>query len=188
MTNFRFHDLESAPAASRPLLEGARRTLGFIPGLYAGMAESPAALKAYTELSAIFSRSGLGPVEQQVVLLAVSVENACEFCVAAHSFVARNVTRVPPAVIDALRAGGSLPDARLDALAVFARRVVRSRGRVSEADLRAFLEAGYSQSQVLDVVLGVAMKTLSNYSNHVLDTPVDAPFAAERWQAPRKAA
>lgn len=188
MTTFRFHDLDSAPAASRPLLEGALKSFGFVPGLLAGMAESPAALAAYTDLSAGFGRSGLTPVEQQVVLLAVSVENACEFCVAAHSFVARNAVKVPPAVIDALRAGGGLPDPRLDDLATFARRLVRARGRAGDADLRAFLAAGYTPAQALDVVLGVAMKTLSNYANHLLKTPVDAAFAAERWEAPRKAA
>jgi len=188
MTTFRFHDLDSAPAASRPLLAGAKKSLGFIPSLYAGMAESPAALKAYTELSATFARSGLGGVEQQVVLLAVSVENACEFCVAAHSFVARNVVKAPGAVVDALRAGGPLPDARLDALAEFARRIVTSRGRVNDADLQAFFDAGFNREQALDVVLGVSMKTLSNYANHLLETPVDEAFAPERWEAPRKAA
>lgn len=188
MNSFTSHDIDSAPAASRPLLEAAAKSLGFVPSLHAGMAESPAALKAYQELSVLFGRSALGPVEQQVVLLAVSVENACEFCVAAHSFVARHVAKAPAAVIAALRAGETLADARLDALAIFARRIVRARGWVNEGDVRAFLDAGFTRQQALDVVLGVSMKTLSNYANHLLKTPLDQAFAAERWEAPRKAA
>ncbi len=188
MNPFAFHDSHSAPVASRPLLEAIAKSLGFVPSLYAGMAESPAALKAYQELSAIFRRSALGPVEQQVVLLAVSVENACEFCVAAHSFVARHVAKVPGPVIAALRAGETLADMRLNALAVFARRIVRARGWVNEGDVRAFLDTGFTREQALDVVLGVSMKTLSNYANHLLKTPPDQAFAAERWEAPRKAA
>lgn len=182
MSEFEFHDLESAPSGSRPLLEAATRSLGFTPSLYAGLAESPTALKVYLDAAAAFGKSSLGAPEQQVVLLATSVENGCEFCVAAHSFIARNMVKLPSTLVDALRAGGALPDARLDALASFTRAVVRDRGWVSPDVLAATLAAGFSRAQILDVIVGVSVKTLSNYANHLLGTPLNAQFASEAWR------
>lgn len=182
MTQFRFHDVASAPPDAKPLLEGAQKKMGFIPSLYAGLAESPAALKLYFDISDAFGKTSFTPVEQQVVLLAVSVENGCEFCVAAHSFIARQMVKVPSPVVDALRARTSLPDARLQSLAAFARKIVRERGWVAPADVDTFLSAGFTRAQVLETIMGVTMKTLSNYANHVLCTPTDAAFAAEAWR------
>jgi AhpD family alkylhydroperoxidase len=181
MAQFKFHDPASAPAASKPLLEGAIRQLGFLPALYAGLAESPTALKLYLDTSQAFAGSSLSPVEQQVVLLAVSVANGCEFCVAAHSFIARNMLKVPSPVVDGLRAAGRLADPRLQALSHFTRRVVAERGWVPDTAVDEFLAAGFTRAQVLDVVVGVSHKTLSNYANHLLKTPTNAEFAAETW-------
>lgn len=182
MTQFTTHTLESAPAAARPLLEAAKAKLGFIPNLYGNLAEAPATLQAYFDLSAQFDKTSFTPVERQVVLLAISTQNNCEFCVAAHSVIARQMVKVPDAVVDALRASTPLPDARLEALAVFARSVVRERGFVSSATLEAFLKAGFTHRQVLEVVLGVAMKTLSNYANHLTHTKTNREFAGEAWK------
>ena len=187
MANFSFHDPSSAPAESRPLLEGAIRQLGFLPALFAGLAESPAALKAYMDTSQSFAGSSLSAVEQQVVLLAVSAANGCEFCVAAHSFIARNMVKVPSPVVDGLRAGGQLPDPRLQALAKFTRRVVAERGWVADAAVDEFLAAGFNRAQALDVVLGVSLKTLSNYANHLMKTPTNAELASEAWRKPAAA-
>lgn len=181
MAQFKFHDPGSAPAASRPLLEGAVRQLGFLPALYAGLAESPAALKVYLDTSQSFAGSSLSAVEQQVVLLAVSVANGCEFCVAAHSFIARNMVKAPSPVVDSLRAGGRLPDARLHALAEFTRKVVADRGWVADTAVEEFLATGFTRAQVLDVVVGVSLKTLSNYANHLMKTPTNAELASETW-------
>jgi uncharacterized peroxidase-related enzyme len=188
MPSFPIHDTHSAPEGARATLATVEKQFGFLPNLFAGLAESPAALHGYLALSEQFGKSGLSPVEQQVLAISVSVDNGCEFCVGAHSFIARNVTKVDGPIVDALRAGTTLPDARLDALAVFARTVVRERGWVPEAALERFLAAGYSRANVLDVILGVAMKTLSNYANHVIGTPLNTQFAAERWTAQRRAA
>ncbi|MCI0434091.1 MAG: carboxymuconolactone decarboxylase family protein [Gemmatimonadetes bacterium] len=121
------------------------------------------------------------------MLLAVSVANGCEFCVAAHSFIARNMMKVPSPVVNALRAGSDLPDARLQVLAQFTRRVVADRGWVADALLREFLAAGFTRAQALDVVVGVSHKTLSNYANHMMKTPVNPQFAAETWPRPAAA-
>ncbi|MCC6208573.1 MAG: carboxymuconolactone decarboxylase family protein [Gammaproteobacteria bacterium] len=183
MPAFKLHTVESAPATSVAILDGANKALGFIPNLYAHLAESPAALQAYRQLGALLETSGLKPEEQQVVLLACSVQNRCAYCVAAHSFIARNMTGIDGDIIAALRNGGALPDAGLDALAGIARAVVRERGWVNNSpELRAFYAAGYTPRHALDVLLGVAMKVLSNYTNHLTATPIDAAFAGEAWE------
>lgn len=182
MTSFTTHTPQSAPAAAKPLLEATKANLGFIPNLYGNMAEAPEALQAYFNLHAQFDKTAFTPAERQVVLLAVSTENNCEFCVAAHSLIARKKVKVPDAVVDALRRMQPLPDARLDALATFARAVVRERGFVSQASLDAFLHAGFTHRQVIDVILGVSLKTLSNYVNHVTGTKTNPEFASETWK------
>lgn len=101
----------------------------------------------------------------------------------AHSAVARMVG-LPANTVEALREGGTLPDPSLDALARFTRSVVRDRGRLHDGEVEAFLGAGYSRAQVLEVLLAVAMKTLSNYTNHLADTPLDPVFSEHAWEAP----
>ncbi|MDX9768171.1 MAG: carboxymuconolactone decarboxylase family protein [Ectothiorhodospiraceae bacterium] len=185
MNTYRLHTLETAPAGSSPVLEAAGKGLGFIPNLYAHLAESPAALNAYTQLGSLLEKGAFTPVEQQVILLAASTENRCGYCVAAHSFIARNMAKAAPGVITALREGLALPDPKLDALASFARAVVRQRGWVAgSAELESFHAAGYTQRHALEIVLGVAMKTLSNYASHLIDIPLDAAFEGEVWSLP----
>ncbi|MEM6638605.1 MAG: carboxymuconolactone decarboxylase family protein [Pseudomonadota bacterium] len=187
MSHFQNHTIESAPDAARPVLEGARKSLGFVPNLYARLAESPSALHAYLDLGKRFESSSLSPTEQQVVSLTASAINGCEFCVAAHSVIAKNMVGVEASIVDAIRAGEDIADARLNALATFTSAVVRERGWVAGAATDAFLAAGFTPQQALDVVLGVTMKTLSNYANHLTETPVNAEFAAEAWSRPNAA-
>lgn len=185
MNTFKLHDLASAPVGALPILEAANKGLGFIPNLYAHLAEAPNALSAYKQLGALLEQSALTPEEQQIVLISASIENRCEYCVAAHSFLARNLVKVDGARVDALRAQSCLQDQKLNALVAFTRAVVRERGWVvGSQELKDFFAAGYTQQNALEVLLGVAMKTLSNYTNHLTDTPLDAAFANEAWQAP----
>lgn len=189
MNPFKLHNLATAPVAAVPILEAANKGLGFIPNLYAHLAEAPSALEAYKNLGALLEKSSLTPAEQQVVLISVSVENVCAYCVAAHSFLARNMVKIADNIIAALRSGQTLPNQKLNALSVFAKAVVHKRGWVGGSrELNDFFAAGYTQQNALEVVLGVAMKTLSNYTNHLTDTPLDAAFASEAWEAPSQAA
>ncbi|PIQ36538.1 MAG: carboxymuconolactone decarboxylase [Lysobacterales bacterium CG17_big_fil_post_rev_8_21_14_2_50_64_11] len=188
MAKFTLHTPESAPEAARETLAKVQENYGFLPNLLAGLAEAPTALHSYLALSEQFGKTALSAPEQQVVLLATSVINECQFCVAAHSYLARNVAKLDEASIKALRDGNALPDARLNALARFTRAVVSERGWVNGPALDAFLAAGFSKAQVLEVVLGVTTKTLSNYANHVLETPTNQQFAADAWQPKRKTA
>lgn len=186
MTAFVVHSHDTAPDDSRFLLAGAQAKFGFVPNLIGMLADSPAAAAGYLGIGDQFDKSSFSAAERQVVLLSASFENTCDYCMAAHSIVA-GMSGVSAEVIAALRKGTALPDARLDALARFTRAVVGQRGRVSDAQLEDFLAAGFSRKQVLEVVLGVAMKTLSNYANHIARTPLDAAFASARWE-PEKAA
>jgi AhpD family alkylhydroperoxidase len=185
MNKFKLHTLDSAPAGSSPILDAAKKALGFIPNLYAHLAESPSALQAYKQLGTLLELSAFTPEEQQTILISVSVENRCEYCVAAHSFIARNMVKVANETLSALRNGQSLPNKKLNALASFAKAVVRERGLVADSqELKEFFAAGYTQQHALEVVLGVAMKTLSNYANHLTSTPLDTAFAGESWKTP----
>jgi uncharacterized peroxidase-related enzyme len=188
MTKFTMHTPETAPEASRPVLLNAKKTFGFIPNMFAGLAESPTALKSYETLSDLFKDSRLSPIDQQVVAIAVSIENDCEYCVSAHSVIAKDKAKLPVPIIEALRSGGKLPDAKLDALATFTRAVVRKHGWVDENTVKAFLDAGYDRAQLLDVMVGISMKTLSNFANNLTRTPIDKEFEAGRWAKARKAA
>ncbi len=183
MNNFIKHTPDTAPDRARPLLEGAIAKLGFLPNLYAHLAEAPAALESYFALAGQFDKTSLSPAERQVVLLAASVENGCEFCVAAHSMMA-GMSQVPDASVKALRAAGELPDPRLNALADFTRSLVRDRGWASEKSSAAFFEAGFDRQQALEVVLGVSMKTLSNYANHLTGTQTNPELATHAWTRP----
>jgi uncharacterized peroxidase-related enzyme len=188
MTRFTAHTPQSAPAASRPLLEGIQRAFGFVPNLFGVFAESPAALDGALAIFEAFSKSSLSTTEQQLVMLAVSEANDCGYCVAAHSTIAKRMVKVDPALVDAARRREPLADAKLDALVRFTRQVVEQRGTLADADVAAFLDAGYTRAQVVEVLLGVGMKTFNNYVDHIAHTPLNDQFKAEAWQPKRKAA
>lgn len=181
MSNFTIHDKNSAPAAAQETLKAVEKKFGFIPNLLGGLSESPATAKAYATLSGIFDSSSFDATERQVILLTVSRIHECHYCMAAHS-TAAEMQKVPQDVIDALRSGGSIDDERLEALRKFTSLMVEKRGGVNEDAVQNFLDAGYSKAQVFEVVTGIALKTISNYSNHILDTPVDEPFQAKVWK------
>jgi AhpD family alkylhydroperoxidase len=122
------------------------------------------------------------------VFLAISYENGCGYCMGAHSFIADKMSKVPTPVTDAIRTGARVPEARLAALAEFTRVMVAKRGLPSKADVAAFLKAGFTERQILYIVLAIAVKTLSNYSNHLFHTQLDERFASRAWTAPAKAA
>lgn len=190
MTPFQVHTLDSAPAASRPVLEATNRAWGFIPTLHATLAEAPAALEAYSTLFSLIGQSSLSAQEQQVAYLAVSVFHECEYCVAGHTFLARSVA-LPEDVIAALR--GSQPIAghpRLQVLREFTERVLRERGFAGDDAVDTFVASGFTRAQVLELVTLIACKTISNYTNHLAHTPKESFMADPNlgWVAPGRRA
>lgn len=182
MSQFDVHTKETAPEQSRELLSQAESTFGFIPNILGVFAESPAVLKAYLELGRIFDESSFSPAERQVAILATSRFNECHYCMAAHSTIAE-MQGVPEQAIEAIRNDGTIADPRLEALRKFVTAAVDKRGWVSEQDIAEFEEAGFERSQVLEVILAISFKTLSNYVNHLADTPLDDAFAEREWKS-----
>lgn len=178
---FPVHTITTASPEARETLTGAQKAFGFVPNLLGTMAEAPALLKGYLALSRLFDESSLSPTERQLVLLTVSYENACAYCMAAHTVIA-GMQKVPATVVEAIRTGQPIADPRLEALRRFTTAVVVSRGWPGESQLAAFTAAGYGTQQVLEVVLGVGIKTMSNYTNHFASTPLDAAFGGAAWQ------
>jgi uncharacterized peroxidase-related enzyme len=181
MSDFTLHTPDSAPAAGAAMA-AVQQKFGFVPNLVRTMAEAPATLEGYLALGELLGKTSLSPIEQQLVLIAVSRANGCEYCVAAHSAGLRQAGMASDA-IDAARDGGPLADARLEALRAFTTTLVETRGWPGPEALAAFRAAGFGNQQILEVILAVGMKTISNYVNHVAATPLDRELRAFAWSA-----
>lgn len=180
MTDFTLHTEDTAPEDAKALIAKSKGAYGFIPGLHAVMAEAPGLLEAYQAVHELFVNSSLDADELTVVWQAVNVENECHYCVPAHTGIAKSM-KVDDAITDALRNGTPLPNARLEALRAFTLQVVRQRGNLSEAEIQAFLDAGFTKRNVLEVILGYSQKIMSNYTNRLAHTPVDKVFEKFAW-------
>ncbi|XWN31020.1 MAG: carboxymuconolactone decarboxylase family protein [Devosia sp.] len=176
---FRLHDPSSAPGESAALLKKAEAALGTVPNLERVMAEAPALLKAYVETWAMFDETSLSPAERQVVYQVANVENGCTYCRPWHAFLSSR-SGMSAEDVTALRDGNPLADPRLEALRVFSGKVLAAKGAVAGEDFEAFVEAGFTRQQALEVVLGLAIKVMSNYTNALAGTPLDG--AMEKWR------
>jgi len=180
MTTLKIHTIESAPEASKSLLENSQKAYGMIPGLHGVLAGSPGLLNAYQTLHELFVASSFNEEELTVVWQTINVEHECHYCVPAHSAIA-GMMKVDNDINEALRNRTPLANPKLEALRNMTLSMVRNRGNVSEQDLSTFYAAGYGQQQVLDIILGLSQKVISNYTNHIAKTPVDAPFQKFAW-------
>lgn len=179
----RFNE-ETAPEESRAALAATRAGFGMIPNLERTMAAAPALLKSYAFAWEVFEKTSLTPVERQVVYQTANFENECNYCVPWHTLLSKEAG-MPAHDVAALREGTPLSDAKLEALRTFTRVLIVNRGKASPHDLHALLEAGYTPVHALEVVLGVAIKTMSNFTNAIAGTPLDAAVKAHAWQKPR---
>ncbi|EDM44482.1 alkylhydroperoxidase AhpD domain protein [unidentified eubacterium SCB49] len=180
MTTLKIQDIASAPEGSKALLENSQKSFGMIPGLHGVLATSPETLKAYQNLHELFTQTSFNEEELTVVWQTINVEHACHYCVPAHTGIAK-MMKVDDAITEALRTETPLENEKLEALRTMTLTVVRNRGHVSQNDLTAFYEAGYNEQQVLEIILGLSQKTISNYVNHIANTPVDEPFKKFAW-------
>jgi len=180
MADFTLHDKESAPQESQGLLDTSLKAFGMIPSLHAVIAEAPGLLEGYQRLHQLFLNSSFNDEETTVVWQTINVEHACHYCVPAHTGIAKNMN-VDDAITDALRNETPLPTTQLEALRDFTLAIVRGRGNVDDSAVAAFLDAGFTKRQILEVILGLAQKTISNYTNHLANTPIDKPFQKFEW-------
>ena len=170
--------VSDAPAASQPLLDNVKKSLGSVPNMFRIVSTSPAALEGYLSLSGALGKGKLDPVTRERIALAVAQLNGCSYCLAAHTYLGTNIAKLSPAEIEANRRGGST-DAKADAAVKFAAEIVRDRGLVSAAAIEDVKVAGYSDEEIVEIVLHVSLNTLTNYVNEVLGTEVDFPEASD---------
>ena len=182
MSEFKLHTIETAPEGSKETLNNALKQNGFIPNLYAIMAESPEVLKAYRQMADLFDATSLSPVEKNIVWLTVSYNNSCHYCMAIHSMVGK-MYKLPDEMIEALRTNQPLKDAKLETFRQFTALLVEKRGWVSDEEIANFLAAGYTQKIVLELVVGIGQKTISNYVNHITHTPLDKVIEDFKWES-----
>ncbi|MHA7775696.1 carboxymuconolactone decarboxylase family protein [Roseibium sp. M-1] len=184
---FQAHDETTAPKEVREAIAAMRGRLGFLPSMMAKFAEAPALLKGYQAAAGEFEKTSLSPEQRLVVLMTASFLHNCDFCMSAHSWGARRQD-LAAGLVDELRSGGPISDPKLEALRVFTARVVTNRGAVGRADTEVFLAAGFTTRQALEVVLGVALKVMTNYTNALAGTPPNPEFGEDIWIRHQKAA
>lgn len=174
--------IETADSLSRETLEATKKGIGMIPNMYTGMANNPALLDGYSHAYKSFrTNAGFTSQEQEIIFLSVAYENECDYCMAAHSFVADKMSKVPTEVTDAIRNNTEIEDAKYRALSEFSKVMTAKRGNPSQDEIDSFLNSGYTQNHILGVIAGIGVKTMSNYFNHVFNTPVDEAFKERAW-------
>lgn len=178
--SFNVHTIETASAKSAQILGQVKSKLGFVPNLMGVFAESPEILQAYLVLGDLVDQTTLTPLERQIALIGTSVTNNCDYCVAAHTAIS-SMQKLPVEVIQAVREDRAIGDPKLQAFRTFVQAVTDKRGFVSGDETTAFLEAGYTRQNILEVILVIGMKTLSNYTNHLAETPLDGAFEPAKW-------
>ncbi len=166
MINFTFHTLEDTSETAKPILEQIQKGYGFIPNLFSYMAEAPTTLEAYLTLNKIIEKTSFTPAQQQVALLAASVENDCEFCTVAHRAIGK-MKQANIQTLNAINTKTTIEDQKDAALAKFTQSVVKDRGVLTERAVNDFIGAGFTQQQILELMIIVSIKTLSNYINHL---------------------
>lgn len=176
-------DETTAPKGALEALAIAKSNFGMIPNVEKVMALAPQLLSGYTYMWDLFNTTTFTPIERQVVYMTANFENECNYCIPWHTVLAQKAG-MEETGIDALRTGAPLTDPKLDALRTFTRTLIANRGKVSEAELQTFFDAGYSDVQALEVILGLAIKTISNYTNSIAGTPLDPEAESLRWEKP----
>jgi len=171
--------IETSPAAARPLLAAVEKQLGVVPNLFRLVGNSPAALEGFLGLFGALGKGELEPATRERIALAVAEVNGCDYCLSAHTYLGKNLAKLSEAEIAANRDGSST-DSKADAAVRFAVKVTKARGHVSDADVQAVRHAGYSDAQLIEIVLHVALNTLTNYVNEVAKTEIDFPVVTAK--------
>ena len=164
---------DEAPVKSQPMLDVVGAQLGVILNLFRLVGQSPAALEGYLGLMGALNKT-LDVKTRERIALAVAQVNGCGYCLSAHSYLGANVAKLDEAELAANRRGHS-SDPKADTVVVFAKKVTDARGKVSEADIAAVRFAGFTDAQIVEIVLNVALNVLTNFVNNVADTDIDFP-------------
>ncbi|MCI2282460.1 carboxymuconolactone decarboxylase family protein [Colwellia sp. MSW7] len=175
MTEFTLYTAENAPEEAKSLMVDSVAAFGMLPNLHAVMAEAPTLLKGYQVLHDLFQKTSFNAEELTVVWQSINVEHNCHYCVPRHSAIAAAM-KVDQGIVDSLVNNTLLANPKLEALRETTLAMTRERGVISNEQLEKFFAAGYGKQQLLEIILGLSQKVMSNYTNHLADTPVDEPF------------
>lgn len=181
MKTLTVHSIETAPEGSKASLEQSVKAFGMLPNLHGVLAGAPKVLEAYKILHDLFSNTSFNAEELTVVWQSINVEHGCHYCVPAHTGIA-HMMEVDADLTEALRSGKAMPNEKLQTLKDTTLSIVRNRGRITDSEIERFYAVGYGEQQILEIILGLAQKTISNYSNHIADTPVDEAFQNFAWK------
>tara|TARA_R110002012_G_scaffold203920_1_gene373418 strand:+ start:243 stop:806 length:564 start_codon:yes stop_codon:yes gene_type:complete len=163
-----------------PILATLAAQIGFTPNVFAVLGQSPQALEAFASMNDLFAATSLTAIEREIVQTAASVKNECSYCVAGHTAFA-DMQGLDPNVIEAVRENREIENHRLEALRRFSLALIDTAGRDANAELAAFLKAGYRKDQVFDVILGISIKMFSNLASSITALPLDDAFAPFEW-------
>lgn len=170
--------VETATGATAEVHAQIKKAAGKVPNTFAAIgAHGPAALKAILNADAVLAAGSLSKQEQEVIKLAVSAGVGCDYCEAAHAMLSK-LAGLKPDAIRQIRAGQPTGNARHDALARFVRLLVLTRGTISDKEYAAVRGAGYTDAQLVDISLALAVITFTNVFNRINDTTLDFPAAA----------
>jgi len=175
MAEFTLYTQDNAPEELKSLMADSVAAFGMVPNLHAVMAEAPTLLKGYQVLHDLFQKTSFNAEELTVVWQSINVEHECHYCVPAHSAIAASM-KVDQGIVDALVNETPLADAKLETLRETTLAMTRNRGVISNEQIEKFFAVGYGKQQLLEIIVGLSQKVMSNYTNHLADTPVDEPF------------
>lgn len=169
-------DPATATGELKEEFDRSQQAFGFIPNLHKVFAASPIALTTYKYLHTQFQNTSFSNTELTVIWQTINFYHQCHYCLPAHTAIA-NMQKIDSALIDTLYEGKPLDDQKLRSLQETTRALVDQRGQLTEPQEAAFRAAGYGDQQLMEIVLGIAQKTMSNYANHLAKTPIDEQFA-----------
>jgi alkylhydroperoxidase family enzyme len=180
--DFQIHTIETAPEQSKPALQGLQQNFGLIPNVAATMAGSPVLINAFIGAFGNFHGGSFDEQQKQVLLLTNAATLGCHWTVAFHSTIALKAG-VAASDVEAIRRGALPADPKLAALSALSRALVESKGHAASADVERFVAAGYTRSQVLEVIAGIAISTMAGITGSMARTPIEEPFKAQAWAA-----
>ena len=181
---FTYHKIDTAPEQSKKLMEKSIAGFGRLPDMHRILAEAPATYEAYLTTMELFAKkTTFDATEQQVVFMTMNFENKCHYCIPGHT-VLMKMANIDDDIIDALREGTPLPNEKLEALRTYTKALIINRGRIGEEGLQAFLDAGYTKRQALEVLVGISAKIISNFTNALANTRLNEVVQKYAWVHP----
>jgi uncharacterized peroxidase-related enzyme len=183
---FTKYTTENAIEESKIMLQNVQEKFKFLPNQDRILAVAPNIYKAYNDyFDQFLGKSSLGLIAGQLVLMTVSYYNNSSYCMAAHSW-GMEMTGVPPLIIEALRNNTTIPDQKLEFLRHFTLLLMENKGNVSEFEIQKFIDAGFTNQNIIEIIGGIATKTIANYTNIIAKTELDPIMQKYEWSKPTK--